>query len=100
LLGAISRARPKVADYPFTTMHPTVGHLKFQDAFRLTVADIPGLIRGAHENRGLGHDFLRHVERTKVLLYVIDMSELAEDPVEQLGCVPAAACVKECAASS
>lgn len=73
-LGAVSRARPKVAPYPFTTLHPFVGIVNFPDTYRITVADIPGLIDGAHENRGLGHEFLRHVERTKVLLYIVDVS--------------------------
>lgn len=85
LLGALSAAKPKVADYPFTTLHPTVGVVHFHDALRLTVADIPGLIEGAHADRGLGHDFLRHVERTRVLAYVIDVSASAAcDPVSAL----------------
>jgi GTP-binding protein len=91
-LGAVSKARPKVAAYPFTTMHPTVGNIRFRDSFDLSVADIPGLIEGAHENRGLGHEFLRHIERTKVLAYVVDASgctgksmlHAANDPVADL----------------
>lgn len=71
-LSAISRASPRVAAYPFTTLHPSVGHVYFEDDFVLTIADIPGLIEGAHRNVGLGHDFLRHIERTPVLLYVVD----------------------------
>ncbi len=74
LLGAISNAKPKVAPYPFTTLNPVVGVVEFPDYFRMTVADIPGLIDGASENVGLGHHFLRHIERTYVLIYVIDMS--------------------------
>lgn len=66
LLGAISRAEPQIAPYPFTTLHPHIGVVEFPDSFRMTVADLPGLIDGAHLNVGLGHDFLRHVERTKV----------------------------------
>lgn len=73
LLGAISRAKPIVGHYAFTTLRPNLGNLNFDD-FSFTVADIPGLIRGAHENRGLGHAFLRHIERTKVLAFVVDLA--------------------------
>jgi GTP-binding protein len=74
LLGAVSHAKPKTAPYPFTTLHPHVGTVDFPDLFRLTIADIPGLVEGAHLNVGLGHEFLRHIERTKILAYVLDMS--------------------------
>lgn len=74
LLGAISNAHPKQGDYAFTTLHPFVGTVDFADMYQLTVADIPGLIEGAHRNIGLGHAFLRHVERAKILVYVIDLS--------------------------
>lgn len=74
LLNVISDARPKTAPYPFTTLHPMVGVIEFEDFSRITVADIPGLIEGASENVGLGHYFLRHIERTKVLVYVLDMA--------------------------
>lgn len=73
LLGAISRAKPAVGHYAFTTLRPNLGKVNFED-ISITVADIPGLIKGAHENRGLGHAFLRHIERTKVLAYVIDLA--------------------------
>jgi GTP-binding protein len=74
LLGAVSNARPKVAPYPFTTLNPVVGVVEFPDYSRLSVADIPGLIDGASQNVGLGHEFLRHIERTALLVYVLDMS--------------------------
>jgi len=74
LLGAISRAKPTVGHYAFTTLRPNIGNLNYEDFFSMTVADIPGLIKGAHENRGLGHAFLRHIERTKVLAYVVDLA--------------------------
>ncbi|CAM6019348.1 unnamed protein product [Sphagnum balticum] len=74
LLGALSRAKPAVGHYAFTTLRPNIGKLEYEDFFSMTVADIPGLIRGAHENRGLGHAFLRHIERTKALAYVVDLS--------------------------
>ena len=73
-LQAVSDAEPKTAPYPFTTLHPMVGVIEFDDFTRMTIADIPGLIEGASENIGLGHHFLRHIERTKVLLYVLDMA--------------------------
>ena len=74
LLRALSNARPKVAPYPFTTLHPVVGVIDYHDFSRVSVADIPGLIDGAHENIGLGHEFLRHIERTTILAYVLDMA--------------------------
>ena len=74
LLTAISHARPKIAPYPFTTLHPQIGIVEYSDFHRLTVCDVPGLIEGAHRNVGLGHEFLRHVERCKVLVVLLDMA--------------------------
>lgn len=74
LIGKLSAAKPKVASYPFTTLQPVVGVVEFPGFRRCTVADIPGLIEGAHENRGLGHEFLRHITRCRVLLFVLDMA--------------------------
>jgi GTP-binding protein len=89
LLRKLSRAQPKVASYPFTTLSPVVGVLRFKDGSSLRVADIPGLITGASENRGLGHEFLRHIERTQVLLYVIDITGSDIDPNAEEGEVDA-----------
>jgi GTP-binding protein len=74
LLTAISHARPKIAAYPFTTLTPQVGILEYPDYFRLTVCDVPGLIAGAHRNVGLGHAFLRHIARCKILVILLDMA--------------------------
>jgi GTPase len=74
LLTAISRARPKIAPYPFTTLHPQIGIMEYPDFHRLTVCDIPGLIDGAHNNVGLGHEFLRHIQRCKILVLLLDMA--------------------------
>jgi GTP-binding protein len=74
LLTAISHARPKIAPYPFTTLHPQIGIVEYPDFHRLTVCDVPGLIEGAHLNVGLGHEFLRHIERCKVLVLLLDMA--------------------------
>ena len=74
LLTRISHAHPKVAAYAFTTLNPIIGTMIFEDYTRLRVADIPGLIEGAHKGVGLGHDFLRHIERSKLLLFIIDMA--------------------------
>jgi len=74
LLTAISKARPKVAPYPFTTLHPQIGIVEYADWHRLTVCDVPGLIEGAHRNVGLGHEFLRHIERCKILVLLLDMA--------------------------
>src|SRR5262249_32979564 len=74
LLRKISAARPKVAAYPFTTLHPIVGVIEFPGYRRATVADIPGLIEGAHRGLGLGHEFLRHITRCRVLVFVMDIA--------------------------
>ena len=74
LLAAITRARPKIANYPFTTINPNLG-VSYYDNKEVTLADIPGLIEGAHEGTGLGDKFLRHIERCKILLHLIDLSE-------------------------
>ncbi len=74
LLTAISKARPKIAPYPFTTLHPQIGIVEYTDFHRLVVCDVPGLIEGAHLNVGLGQAFLRHIERCKVLVLLVDMA--------------------------
>jgi len=74
LLSAISHARPKIAPYPFTTLHPQIGIVEYADFHRLTVCDVPGLIEGAHRNVGLGHAFLRHIQRCKILVLLLDMA--------------------------
>jgi GTP-binding protein len=74
LLRKISAARPKVAAYPFTTLHPIVGVMEFPGCGRATIADIPGLIEGAHRGVGLGHEFLRHITRCRILIFVIDVA--------------------------
>ncbi|MEV8251526.1 GTPase ObgE [Microbacterium sp. NPDC076768] len=85
LIGAVSAARPKIAEYPFTTLHPNLGVVQVGD-FRYTVADVPGLIEGASEGRGLGLEFLRHVERCSALLHVLDCATLepGRDPISDL----------------
>ena len=74
LLAAVSHARPKIAPYPFTTLHPQIGIVEYPDLSRLTVCDVPGLIDGAHRNVGLGHAFLRHIQRCKILVLLLDMA--------------------------
>jgi GTP-binding protein len=81
-LAAVSAARPKIAPYPFTTLSPNLGVASLSDFRTLTIADIPGIIEGAAQGKGLGHDFLRHIERTKVLLFLIDLGD--DDPAESL----------------
>ncbi len=84
LISVISAAKPKIADYPFTTLEPNLGVVRLDDETQFVVADLPGLIEGASEGRGLGHQFLRHVERARVLVLMLDLAPTAEhSPAEQ-----------------
>ena len=81
LISRISAAKPKIADYPFTTLEPNLGVVQMPDLRSFVVADIPGIIEGAHEGRGLGIQFLKHIERTKMLVHLVDMSDTGRDPI-------------------
>ena len=84
LISVISAAKPKIADYPFTTLEPNLGVVRLDDATEFVVADIPGLIEGASEGKGLGHQFLRHIERARVLCLLVDLAALdGTSPAEQ-----------------
>jgi len=83
LISVISAAKPKIADYPFTTLEPNLGVVRLDDGAEFVVADIPGLIEGASEGRGLGHQFLRHIERARALVVLIDLASTEHTPAEQ-----------------
>ncbi|MBR2793267.1 MAG: Obg family GTPase CgtA, partial [Solobacterium sp.] len=81
-LSVVTRARPQIADYPFTTIDPNIGVVTLPDERSFVLADMPGLIEGAADGKGLGHEFLRHIRRCRVLIHLIDMSGWERDPVE------------------
>ncbi|HEY9712320.1 MAG TPA: GTPase ObgE [Chroococcales cyanobacterium] len=85
LLSVISRARPKIADYPFSTLEPNLGVVKTDGGSSFVVADIPGLVEGASQGIGLGHDFLRHVERTRILIHLVDITQ--DDPAKAIATI-------------
>ncbi len=90
-IAAVSNARPKIADYPFTTLHPNLGVVRVGPEQSFVVADVPGLIEGASEGAGLGHQFLRHLQRTRLLLHIVDVAPFDEgvDPVAQAKAIAA-----------